>query len=122
MALLTILGRTNWEGGFYLKFKAEENSLLILKKIAEELGSEYFVDDQLLPKTFKYIEWKDKWIPISGKGFSIDIICGDKIIHLLVSSKNKLNFLTEILNKYSKWSAVKYKKGFGPEAKLRVKN
>ena len=37
----------------------------IIKKIIEELGSDYFVDNQTIPKTFsKYEKWKDKWIPI----------------------------------------------------------
>jgi len=31
-------GRTSWEGGFYIKFKAEEKSMRIIKKIVEEMG------------------------------------------------------------------------------------
>lgn len=119
MNVLTILGRSNWTGGFYLKFKAEEKSIKIIKKLAEKLGSEYFVDNQTIPRTFsKYEKWKDKWIPISGKGFSVDIICGDKVIHVLVNSKTKLDFVTKVLNEYSKWAEIKYKKGL----ELKVSN
>ena len=60
MEKLIIAGRTNWEKGFYIKFKAEEKSMKIIKKIVEDLGSEYFVDNQIIPKIFsEYEKWKD---------------------------------------------------------------
>lgn len=37
---LIILGRTNWKGNFYIKFRAEEKSMIIVKKIIEEIDSD----------------------------------------------------------------------------------
>ena len=113
---LIIAGRTNWERGFYVKFEAEEKSMKIIKKIVEELGSEYFVDNQTIPRTFgKYEKWKDKWIPVyssENKNLDIDIICGDKIIHMIVQKCPSFEFINKVLDKYSVFAQPKYKKGF----------
>jgi len=42
MAKLIIFGRTAVR---YIKFKAKPKSMKVIKKIIEELGSEYFVDN-----------------------------------------------------------------------------
>ena len=113
MNKLTIAGRTNWKSGFYVKFKAREKSMSIIKKIVEELGSEYFVDNQIIPKTFnKYERWKDQWIPVytQKKDIHIDIICGDNIIHMIVHKCSRFEFVNKILDKYCDWAKVKYKK------------
>ena len=115
---IIIEGRTNWEGGFYVKFEAEEKSMKIIKKIVEELGSEYFVDNQTIPKTFSnYGKWKDKWIPVynsKNKDLDIDIICGDKIIHMICHKCPSFAFINKVLDKYSIFVQSKYKKGFSP--------
>ena len=116
---IIIAGRTNWEKGFYVKFEAEEKSMKIIKKIVEELGSEYFIDNQVIPKTFsKYEKWKDKWIPIYGKGLDIDIICGNKIIHMIVHKCPSFEFINNVLDKYSIFAQPKYKKGFNQPINL----
>lgn len=116
MERLTILGRTNWKKGFYVKFKAEEKSMKIIKKIVKDFGSEYFVDNQVIPRTFSnYSKWKDQWIPvhIKNKDLDIDIICGDKIIHMVINKCLSFEFVNNILDKYCDWAQIKYKKGFG---------
>lgn len=112
---LIINGRTNWEGGFYVKFQAEEKSMKIIKKIVGGLDSEYFVDNQIIPRTFgRYEKWKDKWIPIysSKNKIDIDIICGDKVIHMIVHKCPNFEFINKVLDKYSVFAQPKYKKGF----------
>lgn len=108
---LIIDGRTNWAKGFYIKFEAKEKSMKMIKKIVEELGSEYFVDNQTVPKTFsKYEKWKDKWIPVyspKSKNLDIDIICGDKIIHMIVHKCPSFEFINKILDKYCEWAEPK---------------
>jgi hypothetical protein len=105
---LITAGRTNWKNGFYIKFKAKEKSMKLIKKIVEELGSDYFVDNQVIPKTFSnYNKWKDQWIPVYGKRLDIDIICGDKIIHMIVNKYPNLKLINEIFNKYCKWAEIK---------------
>jgi len=118
MERLIIAGRTNWKKGFYIKFKAKEKSMKVIKKIVGEMGSDYFVDNQAIPKTFsKYERWKDQWIPVYSskhKELDIDIICGDKIIHMIIHKYPSLEFINKILDKYCDWVQPKYKKGFGP--------
>lgn len=115
MEKLTIAGRTNWKHGFYVKFKAEEKSMKVIKKIVETLGSEYFTDNQVIPRTFSdYTKWKDQWIPVITKNFRIDIICGDKIIHMVINECPKFELVNDVLDKYCVWAQPKYKKGFGP--------
>jgi len=113
---LIIEGRTNWKDGFYVKFESEERSMKIIKKIVEELGSEYFVDNKVIPRTFsKYEKWKDKRIPIyssKNKNLDIDIICGDKIIHMIIHKRPSFEFVDKILDEYCDWAQIKYKKGF----------
>ena len=119
MEKLTITGRTNWGGGFYVKFKAEEKSMKIIKKLVEEFGSEYFVDNQVIPRTFSnYAKWKDQWIPIhtQNKDLDINIICGDKIIHMTVHKCPSFEFINNVLDKSCDWAQPKYKKGFSPSA------
>src|SRR3989344_4084641 len=99
---LIIEGRTNWKKGFYIKFEAQEKSMKIIKKIVEELGSDYFVDNHVTPRTFgKYKKWKDKWIPVyssKNKNLDIDIICGDKIIQMIVHKRPSFEFVNKIQN------------------------
>ncbi len=117
MDKLIIAGRTNWKGGFYIRFKAEEKSMKIIKKIVEEIGSDYFVDNQVIPKTFSnYSKWKDKRIPVYSqkrRNLDIDIICGDKIIHMIAHKCPNFEFISNILDKYCDWAQIKHKKGFG---------
>ncbi len=116
MDRLKIIGRTNWGSGFYIKFKAEKKSMETIKKIVEELGSDYFIDNDVIPKFSKYEKWKDRWMPIHNekiKNLDIDIICGDKIIHMIIHKYQKLDLINNILSKHCKWAQVKYKKGFG---------
>lgn len=94
----------------YIKFIAEPKSMLILKKIVKELGSDYFIDNQIIPRTFSdYNKWKDEWIPIRipEKNLFFDIICGDKYIHLVIKSYKDLEILNLILNKYCEWVITK---------------
>ncbi len=82
------------------------------------MGSEYFVDNQVIPKTLsKYEKWKDQWIPIYStkhKNLDMNIICGDKIIHMIAHKCPNFEFVNKILDKYCDWAQIKYKKGFGP--------
>lgn len=120
MGKLIIAGRTNWKNGFYIKFKAEEKSMKTIKKIIQELGSEYFVDNHVIPKTLsKYEKWKDQWIPVHNRkinNLDIDIICGDKIIHMIVHKYHNLESVNKIINKHCQWAKIRYKKGFEPKA------
>lgn len=115
MDKLIIAGRTNWENKFYIKFKATDTSMKVIKKFVKEIGDEFFVDDQTSPKSLsKYEKWKDQWIPIVTKDLGIDIICGDKMIHMIFYKFPNFEFVNNILDKYCDWAQIKYKKGFGP--------
>lgn len=121
MEKLIVARRTNWEGGFYIQFEAEEKSMKFIKKIVMEMDSEYFEDDHVIPRTFsKYEKWKDQWTPISSskhKNLDIDIICGDEVIHMIVHKCPSFEFVNKILDKYCDWVQIKYKKGFSPTVK-----
>ncbi len=123
MEKLVIIGRTNWGRGFYIKFEAEEKSMKAIKKIVDGLGSEFFIDNQTIPRTLSnYEKWKDKWIPIynsKNKNLDIDIICGDKVIHMIVHKCPSYEFVNKILDKYCEWTEPEYKKGFGPLGALK---
>lgn len=108
MKKLIIAGRTNFgEKGFYIKFKAEKDSMKVIKKIIEDLGSEYFYDIDVNPRNFSnYEKWKDEWIPINdSKKVSADIICGDKMIHIFVHNCPNFKFINTIFDKYCKWAS-----------------
>ena len=102
---LIILGRTNWEKKFYIKFKADDNSMRIIKKIGQDFGDEFFIDNQGIPKSLSnYNKWKDEWIPIVTKNVGIDIICGDKMIHMIFYKFPSFEYANKILDKYCKWT------------------
>ncbi len=120
MEKLIIAGRNNWDNGFYIKFKAQENSMRAIKKIAEEIEGQdnFFIDNQIIPRTLKFEKWKDQWIPVSSpkfKDLEIDIICGDKFIHMFVRKIKDFEIINKILDKYCEWAQPKYKKGFDPK-------
>lgn len=104
MEKLKIVGRTNWSKGFYIKFKATTNSMEIIKKMVEEADSEYFYQDyEEIKNPFKYNRWKDRWIQICEKKLKVDIICGDKVIHLISNNCKNYKFINGLLNKYCVW-------------------
>ena len=111
-----IARRANWKKGFYIKFKAEKKSMLIIKKIVEELGSEFFVDMVGMPRRpyNNYDKWKDFWLPFQNKKFDMDIICGDRYIHMLVNRCSSYKSINKVLDKYSEFARIRYKKGFSP--------
>jgi|TARA_Y100000034_G_scaffold80291_1_gene96342 hypothetical protein len=115
MEKLIVAGRTNWENKFYVKIRAEEKSIKIIKKIVEEMGDEYFIDNHTIPKSLSnYGKWKDQWIPVVTKDIEMDIICGDKIIHMIFYKFPSFEFINKILDKFFEWEQPEYKKGFGP--------
>ncbi len=115
MEKLTIAGRTNWEKRIYIKFKATDSSINVIKKFVEEIGDEFFLDNQTIVKSLSnYEKWKDQWIPVVTNDFGIDIICGNKIIHMIFYKFPSFEFVNNILDKYCNWSQPKYKQGFGP--------
>ena len=105
MEKLIIMGRTNWESGFYIKFKSEKASMKIIKKIIKDLGSDYFVDNHVIPKTLSnYEKWKDQWIPVCiKKNLDIDIVCGNRIIHMIVHNCSDFEIINETIDKYCDW-------------------
>jgi len=115
MEKLTIAGRTNQKKKIYIKFKAENKSMKIINKILQDFDSDYFIDNHVIPRTLSdYSKWKDEWIPVYNKNLEIDIICGDKIIHMIIYKCPSFEFVNKILDKYCDWVQPKYKKGFGP--------
>ncbi len=115
MDKIIIAGRKNWENKLYIKFKAAGKSMGVVKKFVEEIGDEFFVDNQTIPKSLSsYVGWKDQWIPVVTKDFEIDIICGDEFIHMIFYRFPSFESLNNILNKYCDWAQIKYKKGFAP--------
>ena len=115
MDKITIAGRTNWENKFYIKFKATNKSMKVIKKFVEEIGDDFFIDNLTIPKSLSnYEKWKDRWIPIVTKDIGIDIICGDKFIHMIFYKFPNFKFVNKILDKYCNWAQPKYKKGFNP--------
>ena len=119
MEKLIIASRNNWKDGFYIKFNAGEKSMSIIKKIVQELGSDYFIDNQVIPRSMKFERWKDQWIPVFSpkfKDLDIDIICGDRFIHMFVRKIKDFEIVNKILDKYCEWAQPRYKKGFGPRS------
>lgn len=115
MDKIIIAGRTNWENKIYIKFKAKEKAMKVIKKIVEEIGDEFFVDNQTIPRSLSnYEKWKDQWIPVVTKDFEIDIICGDKFIHMIFYKFPSFESVNNILDKYCDWAKIKYKKRFSP--------
>ena len=111
MDKLIICGRTNWEDKFYIKVKAAENSMEVLKKFIGEIGDDFFIDNQSIQNALsKYNDWKDNWIPVVTKDIGIDIICGDKYIHMIFYKFPDFQFIDKILLKYFDWAQPKYKK------------
>src|SRR5690606_30098171 len=101
MEKLIIAGRINWETKFYMKVKATESALKILREIAIELGGDFFRNNQPIPRSLSpYRRWKDKWIPVSTKKIELEIICGDEYIHLIFSRFPNFGFINKVLNKY----------------------
>lgn len=115
MEKLIIAGRTNWENKVYVKIEAQKDSMKVIKKILNEMGDEFFVDNQTIPKSLSnYEKWKDQWISVVTKEFEIDIICGDKFIHIIIYKFPNFDAINKIFDKYCDWAQIKYKKGFGP--------
>lgn len=108
MEKLIIAERVNWKMGFYIKFKAEEKSMLIIKRIVEELGSDFFSDMHGLPrrKYGNYEKWKDFGIFIQTKKekIKVNIICGNKYIHMLVDNCLNYHPINSVLEKYSEFT------------------
>lgn len=100
-----VAGRTNWENKFYIKLKATNNSMKVIKKFVGEIGDDFFTDNQTLPKSFsEYKKWKDQWIPVVTNEIGIDIICGDKIIHMIFYKFPSFEFVNNLLDKYCDWA------------------
>lgn len=107
MKKLIIAGRTNWIDGFYTKFKAKKDSMKIIKKIAEAMSSNYFANNEITLSVSNYSKWKDKWIHLVFKKVKIDIICGDKYIHMFITNCSSYKIINSILDKYCEWVKVK---------------
>ena len=111
MEKLIITGVTNWKDRFYVKFKADDKSMAIIRKMMEELGSESFIED--IPGEvpgYYYDSWKDKLIPIFDtkiKSLLIDIVCDDKFIHMFVNKKPGFKPLNALFDKYCEWAKPK---------------
>lgn len=112
MEKLIIALRNNWKDGFYIKFKANEKAIRIIKKISEDLGSDYFVDNQIIPKILNYDKWRDQWIPIFINETRIDIVIGNRFVHMIVTKCRDFEIINKILDKYCEWAQPRYKKGF----------
>lgn len=106
MKKLTISKRTNWENKFYIQIKAEKGSMKIVKKLVEEIGDNYF-EEITFRRFSNYDKWKDQYHPIITKDFGIDIVCGDKIIHMIFYKFPSLEKVNKILNKYCDWAKLK---------------
>jgi len=103
MKKLIIKTRTNWEKKFYLKVKATDDSIKIIKKIFKDFGDDYFIDMQGQIKGLTYEKWKDQWIPLITKKVSADIICGCKFIHFIFYNLKNFDYVNKIIDKYMEW-------------------
>jgi hypothetical protein len=111
MNKLIIARRTNWESKFYVKIKATKNCMKLIRKIIDELGEDFFVDNPTLPRRLSnYERWKDIWIPVATKKFGAEVICGNKMIHFIFYKFPNFESVNVILDKYCTWAEVKCKK------------
>lgn len=105
MKKLTILRRTNWEKKFYIALRADTNIMNVIKEMAKEMGDDdYFIDNQANPNSLlNYEKWKDNWIPLVTNNLGVDIVCGDKIVHLIFYRFPSFKHVNNILDKYCSW-------------------
>ena len=107
MNKLVIAGRTNGKNGFYLRLKAQKNAIKVICDIGIEFDPDFLVDDPSIPRALSdYSKWKDVWLPIVDRKrkMQIDIVCGDKIIHLFFRNCKKYEDVNTILDKYTEWA------------------
>ena len=102
MKKLVIVRKKEWKDGFYAMLKAEKNSVKIIKSMFENFGSQYFVEEKR--NLSDYSQWKDLWIPYSDKDekIDLDLVFGDKYIHLIVRKYKDKVFIEKIMKKYCK--------------------
>lgn len=99
------MGRTNWEKKFYVKLKADSDSIKLIKKIVEDMGDDFFVGNHTIRRSLSdYQVWKDQWIPVITKRFGLDIVCGHKAIHMIVYRFPSFASVNAILDRYCDWA------------------
>jgi hypothetical protein len=104
---LKILGRTNLENKVYLKIRAEKSCMKIISELALEFDKSFFFDDMISTGPLvPYKKWKDVWANPSSKNFGADIICGDKVVHLIIWKFPNFEKLNKILDKYFEFDSL----------------
>ncbi|MEA3329965.1 MAG: hypothetical protein U9Q06_04450 [Nanoarchaeota archaeon] len=107
MEKLIISRRINWKNKVYLTVKFRKNSLELISKIVEDFGGDYFDDMYGMEKLSDYKKWKDELISVVTKKVELDVICGDKFIHLIFWKFPNYDFLNKVLDKYCKFAKPK---------------
>ena len=110
MEKLIIISRINEEKKVYIKIKAVYDSVKLIDKLLKEIDSEFIIDEfNQSASLLNYEEWKDQWIPCVSKDIGVDVIFGDRAVHLIFWKFKNLNSLNKILDKYIKWTKEKAK-------------
>jgi hypothetical protein len=105
MKKLTVLARSNWTDRFYVKFRAEKDSMLVVKAIVETLSMDNFLESDLADEGVNYddySEWKDRFLPIISKDLALNIVCGSKAIHVIVIGDD-FETINRVFEKFSVW-------------------
>lgn len=107
---LVIAGVTNsTESKFYVRLKAPK-SIKAVRKFLVALGTDYFIDnDEVLPKGADYAKWVDMRIPVRTARIQGEVICGLRIVHVLIEKADRVSFF-DILEKYGEWAQPLRKK------------
>jgi hypothetical protein len=102
---LIIASRRNSEDGFYLKFKASDDAIITLNILIHELG-DTFLDMEIPERKFEFSKWKDDCIRVKFKGSIIELVFGNKYIHMFVRGNKNHEEINKIIKRYSEWIKI----------------
>ncbi len=111
MKKLIIVARSNDKDKVYVKLKASKNSILQLYEMFKEVD-EFFLDyeEEEGKKLTNYNKWKDEQLSLESKDFEVDIICGDKYIHIFFRKFKNYKVINKLLDNNCEWIKVKLSK------------
>ena len=93
---------SKYGGATYIAVDVQPDIFLMIESFVRDLGIDWHldeVDQTRSPKNYKL--WKDMHFHCEGKSLKIDVICGDKKIHLVVQKNlQKGDEFFSVLSKY----------------------
>ena len=122
---LKIAARRNWKDRFYIKFKASKRAMIIVNKLLFDFDRDFILEEEVCARPLdNYDDWKDDMINfgMDNTKVEIDLLCGDKYIHMFVHKCPNYELVNKILDRYAEWVSSKYKEeDFVGKAKKKSK-